>query len=488
MNVLLADPDKNFVEKVLDSWSLTDSPLAAVTKASDLISWIKEEEVGLCFLSTEFFTVHDLDVISFLKEHQPGVDVVVLCNSKNIQIAENALSRGASSYLLKPLSPSVLEHSARKIQQKQSNRKSYRLMEDHVLEDLLGNTPAMKKILRTLYKVAPTSSTILVTGESGTGKEFVSNIIHRLSKRADEPFVTVNCGAIPENIVESELFGVRKGAFTGAIANKKGLFEEAEGGTLFLDEIGELSLSTQVKILRFLQEKEIRRVGETENRYLDVRIIAATNKNLEQAIIDGEFREDLYYRLNTFQFTLPPLRERRKTIPKLVKFFILKYQKETGRIISQITPSAQIALSTWDYPGNIRELENIIEHAVVLADDETIRVEDFPDYMQEVIAPKALLPSKIETLAISQDADKVDDCCTDFAINEESIAQQEKQRSPIYQQANAELLSLQELEKLHIIYALEALEYNQTEVAKKLGISRSTLWRKLQEHKIKIDN
>ncbi|HSQ42695.1 MAG TPA: sigma-54 dependent transcriptional regulator [Fibrobacteraceae bacterium] len=473
MNVLLADPDKKFVNEVLSNWALEDSPLAAVTEEADLISWAKEETVGLCFICAAFLVLKDLDAISFLKEHHPGIEIVVLCDSKTVQVAENALVRGAASYLLKPVDAAVLENTARKVQQRSSNRKNYRLMEDHVLEDLLGNTPEMRKILRLVHKVAPTNSTILITGESGTGKEFIANAIHRLSKRSDEPFVAVNCGAIPENIVESELFGSRKGAFTGAIANKKGLFEEADGGTLFLDEVAELSPATQVKLLRFLQNKEIRRVGETETRFIDVRILAATNRDVTQAIKDGTFREDLYYRLNTFHIAMPPLRMRRDTIPKLVKFFLLKYQQENQKVISRIHPVAQLALASYSYPGNIRELQNIIEHAAVLAEDEEISLDDLP----EVLRPKATQNYLTADLAEAQ--------TSPVQMPEGSPFPAPTQIPSLLE--GDEVLSLEEVERRHILHALRVLGNNQTEVAKRLGISRSTLWRKLQDHQIKLD-
>ena len=485
MNVLLADPDRKFVNEVLSTWALEDSPLAGVTESSDLVSWVNEGGIGLCFLCTEFLVLQDLDVISFLKERHPGLEIVILCDSKSVQIAENALARGAASYLLKPVDARVLENAARKVLLRLASRKNYRLMEDHVLEDLLGNTPDMRKILRTIYKVAPTNSSILITGESGTGKEFIANVIHRLSKRAEEPFVTVNCGAIPENIVESELFGSRKGAFTGAIANKKGLFEEADGGTLFLDEIAELAPQTQVKLLRFLQNKEIRRVGDTENRILDVRIIAATNKVPADAIRKGEFREDLFYRLNTFHLTMPPLRARRDTIPKLIKFFLIKYQQETGKQILRIHPTAQMALAAYQYPGNIRELEHIIEHAAVLADDDEIRIEDLPDQLRAKQQNTALLSSTFHSTAPTRDEEPEPEL--------EPITRQLPTEPFLLRKDDAipanvgDILSLDELEKRHILHALHVLGNNQTEVAKRLGISRSTLWRKLQEHKIKLD-
>ncbi|MCL2282209.1 MAG: sigma 54-interacting transcriptional regulator, partial [Fibromonadales bacterium] len=270
--VLLADSDKKYVNEVLESWSIAEVPVSAVTNTADMISVAANGEVTIAFLSADFLWVAELDVVSYLKDLNADVEIFVLCEQKNQPMAEASLSRGANKYLLKPVATATLENAVRKVLQKRSNKKSYQLMESQILEDLFGSTPEMRKILKTIYKIAPTTSTVLITGESGTGKEFASNIIHRLSKRADEPFLAVNCGAIPENIIESELFGSRKGAFTGAV-DKKGLFEEADGGTIFLDEVAELSQAVQVKLLRFLQNREIRRVGETENRTLDVRII-----------------------------------------------------------------------------------------------------------------------------------------------------------------------------------------------------------------------
>ena len=284
MQILLADPDAQFVHSVFDSWHLPESDLLPVLTERELIATIEQKSIDLAFINVQLLLHDGLDIVSFLKERHPIAEIIVLADhASGISIAENALTRGASRYLKKPIKISALEEIAQKCKQQQRETSANRLMEDHVLDSLLGDTPEMRKILKTVYKIAPTTSTVLITGESGSGKEFLANVVHRLSKRSSEPFVAVNCGAIPENIVESELFGSRKGAFTGAIADKKGLFEAASGGTLFLDEVGELSLATQVKLLRFLQNKEIRRVGDSENRYLDVRIIAATNKNLKQA-------------------------------------------------------------------------------------------------------------------------------------------------------------------------------------------------------------
>lgn len=336
-----------------------------------------------------------------------------------------------------------------------------RSKEDEMLEDLLGHTPEMQRILRTVKKVAPSNSTILITGESGSGKEFFAKILHQLSKRAKDPFIAVNCGAIPENIVESELFGAKKGAFTGAIADKKGLFEEADGGTLFLDEIGELPLAAQVKLLRFLESREIRRIGENDVRYVDVRILAATNRNLTEEIKAGRFREDLFYRLNTFQLHLPPLRSRKAGLPNLIRFFVLRYNQATGKDVHAIEPSAQYALSNYEYPGNIRELSNIIEHAVVLSDGLTLKLEDLPDRLQALAeTPEPLLLPSQTQASVPMDLEE------------------------LHPEEQGHILSLEEIEKRHILKALRHFKGNQTETAKVLGISRSTLWRKIQEHRI----
>jgi two-component system nitrogen regulation response regulator GlnG len=507
MNILIADFDRKFVDELQRNWSVAGTNLLVCSDEKTLMPLVKKTSIDLAFIEVPFLMLDNMDMISYLKERQPNIEIFVLCDDRNWQGAASAITRGASSFLKKPITLSLLENTASKIQAQQQNKSNTQLMESQVLDSLLGDTPEMRKILKTVYKVAPTNSTLLITGESGSGKEFLANIVHRYSKRANEPFVPVNCGAIPENLVESELFGSKKGSYTGSTADKKGLFESANGGTLFLDEVGELSLATQVKLLRFLQSHEIRRVGETDARYLDIRIIAATNRDLQQSMREGRFREDLYYRLNTFHLELPPLRDRKPVIPNLIRYFILKNKEAQGKEIRDLEPAALYALTKYPYPGNIRELENIVEHAIVLSEGGIIKLEDLPEEVQ--------IEAREKTVAIPHLKDHRDNVVREESEEAEDI--EKSAENPIGKPINfvpitgktdsagllthnptkylthtpepaeEEILSLDEMERRHILHALSICKGNKTEVCKKLGISRATLWRKLKELKIEMD-
>ncbi len=248
--------------------------------------------------------------------------------------------------------------------------------------NIIGRSPRIQRIFRFISKIAPTESAVLITGESGTGKELLARSIHYQSRRAHKPFLALNCGALPENLLESELFGHVRGSFTGATSDKKGLFEQADGGTLFLDEVGELLQPSQVKLLRVLQDGEVRRVGANVSVRVDVRIISATNRDLRADMEEGRFREDLYYRLNVFQIEIPPLRERREDIPLLAAYFLERYATKMKKAVSDFSPEAQELLLRYPYPGNVRELENAVQRAVALAEDVVIRPEDLPPLLR----------------------------------------------------------------------------------------------------------
>lgn len=485
MNILIADQDQKFLSDIQHSWSVAGSELICCRDERDLLSLIKKSPLDLAFIEVPFLMQDNMDMVSFLKEHHPGIEIFVLCDDRNWQGAASAITRGANSFLKKPIAISLLENTAQKIQAQLHNKTNNQLMETQVLDSLLGNTPEMRKILKTVYKIAPTNSTVLITGESGSGKEFLANVVHRYSKRVNEPFVAVNCGAIPENLVESELFGSKKGAYTGSTGDKKGLFESANGGTLFLDEVGELSAATQVKLLRFLQSHEIRRVGETEARFLDVRVIAATNRNLQEQMSNGNFREDLYYRLNTFHLQLPPLRDRKPALPNLIKYFILKNKESQGKEILDLEPAALYALTKYPYPGNIRELENIIEHAIVLSEGGVIRLEDLPENVQEYAREKT---SALPHIKAENDVSAFDVTAVSMQPATPSIGFSGSSKKKETEDSRSdEILSLEEMERRHILNALSICKNNKTEVCKRLKISRATLWRKLKELKIEME-
>jgi len=315
--------------------------------------------------------------------------------------------------------------------------------EDSITQNMIGQSPAMQRIFRLIGKIAPTESPVLITGESGTGKEMIAASIHLQSRRAHLPFVAVNSSAIPETLFESELFGHVRGSFTGATSDRVGLMEHADRGTIFFDEVAEMPLSVQVKLLRALQSGEVRRVGAKESMRVDVRVLAATNRDVKKALADGSFREDLYYRLNVFHIEIPPLRERREDIPLLANYFREKYARVLEKPVVRFNERALMLLVRYDYPGNVRELENAIERAVTLAEGPEIKPADLPPVIREPRQPLLHTGSG-------------------FPYSEN--------------------LTLAQLEAEHIRRVLTHNAGNTTKAAKSLGISRSTLWRKIKEY------
>ena len=351
--------------------------------------------VDLVILDIKMPGMDGVEVLRHVKETHPDTEVIMVTGLSQIDTAVQCMKLGAFDYLPKPFDPEQLKTVVGRALERQ------RLLRDaadtgdqadYALESIIGASAAMQRVYRLVAKAAPTNTTVLITGESGTGKELVARAIHHNSLRREQAFVAVDCNSLSEHLLESELFGHVKGAFTGAVANKKGMFEIAAGGTLFLDEIGNITLSTQAKLLRVLQEREYRAVGDTRVQHADIRLVAATNKDLKAMAAAGTFREDLYYRLNIFPIEVPPLRERRDDVAALAFHFLKRYATELGKDVRDISEGALSALQRHDWPGNVRELENTIQRAVILASDHVIRrahlVTPGEDDEPEVEAPR----------------------------------------------------------------------------------------------------
>ncbi len=443
-NILVSSPDPAFRALFRDNVLLHGFRVVESFHDNETFSLIEKENFDIVFLDLACSAKTEIDLVNLIKSRAPHCEVVILASIDCLDEATLALRNGASFYLLKPLDRPNLNTVLNKLALKLERHTQYMGLERHLLEEAVSGSEAMRKILKLCLKIAPTSSTILITGESGTGKEFFARIVHRMSGRTDGPFMPVNCGALPEQLFESEMFGHRKGAFTGADRDKTGLAEEANLGTLFLDEVGELSPMAQVKLLRFLQDKAVRRVGENTFRIVNVRVIAATNKDLHRLVQERKFREDLFYRLNVFHLDLPPLRERKATIPHLIKLMVHKNNIALGRQVERISKEAEILLARYEYPGNIRELENIVEHAMALSTGSEIKAEDLPEFLYR--SQPRLMPPEGASAAAPVSA------------------------------------TLAEVERNHILSILDQASSNHSEAAKKLGISRSTLWRKLKEY------
>ncbi len=382
-------------------------------------------------------------VLDQLKQLSPETLVVMITGHATVESAVAAMKLGAYDYLSKPFKLDQVRLVVRRaVEQKRLSDENRRLRQEvehyQRFEQIVGKSSCMQELFRAIEKAAPTNSTVLVCGETGTGKDLVARALHQRSPRAKGSLVSISCGAIPEALLESELFGHAKGAFTGAHADREGVFESAEGGTLFLDEIGDLPLPMQVKLLRALQEREIQRLGESRTRKVDVRLVAATHKDLRQEMQQGRFREDLYYRLDVISVVVPPLRQRREDIPLLVEHFLGKYNPEMGKTLRGASPEALTLLMRYHWPGNVRELQNAIERAVILQDGPQLQPEDFP------LGRTGQTPASTESAG--------------------------------------ELVSLEELERRHILWVLRQTDNHQSRAAQILGIGRRTLYRKLREY------
>lgn len=349
---------------------------------NEAIDFIKQNKVDLVITDLNMPHIGGIDVLREVKSFDQTVAVIVITAYASVDTAVDAMKLGAYDYFTKPFNVEDIKvHIKRALEWKELSRENQSLKEElstkQSFQSLVGTNKEMEKLYETILSIAPTKASVLVTGESGTGKELVAKAVHFSSDRKDKPFVAVNCGAIPETLIESEFFGHKKGAFTGAVSDRQGLLGAAHGGTLFLDEITEMPLNVQVKFLRFLEERNYRQVGGTKDIDVDIRVISASNKTIQDCVDNKTFREDLYYRINVINLLIPPLRDRKDDIPILVSHFLERFNKELNKNISSVSDEVMDALIGYDYPGNVRELENFIERAVALEKSDTLMVGSF---------------------------------------------------------------------------------------------------------------
>jgi two-component system response regulator HydG len=397
--VLVVDDNETMCSGVVLVLEKMGLEAVGVFSGAEALSALEGQAFDLVITDYRMDGMDGIGLLEAVREKYTDIDVVLITAYGTIEIAVEAIKKGAADFITKPFPPEALQVKVEKVLEHRSVRhdrerlgEENRYLREEIGEhynfgEMVGSSPEMQSIFKMVSKVASTDSAVLIYGESGTGKELVARAVHNQSSRNDRPFVKVNCGALPRELVESELFGHEKGAFTGAIRQKKGKFELAEGGTIFLDEIGDLPLDAQINILRVLQEKEYDRVGGEKTLHADVRVIAATHRNLEEMVADGTFREDLFYRLEVIPLRLSALRDRKVDIPALVEHFLHKKCQELNRKAKRFTPRALDALVAYGWPGNVRELENVIERTIVLSDRDEVDINDLPLGTEAVAEP-----------------------------------------------------------------------------------------------------
>ena len=414
------------------------------------IKLLKEKYYDLVITDVRMSPIDGIEVLKQSKKLHPAVEVIVITGQGTIKTGVEAMKLGAYDYIEKPLDDDEFLQLVKKALEKTQVVREVEylraeLREKYKFDKIIGKSDAIIEVLDMVTKVSVTNSTVLLSGESGTGKELFAHAIHNNSPRRDKLMLTINCAALSENLIDSELFGHVKGAFTGADKDKRGLFQEANSGTVFLDEIGDITPATQVRLLRFLEFGEIKRVGDTKTIKVDIRLIAATNKNLEEQVEKKYFREDLYYRLNVFPIHIKPIRERIDDIPLLVNHIVKKYNKILNKNIQSVSPSAMSLLMDYNWPGNVRELENIIERTLILSSKNIIETNDLARSFSKLVPE----------------------------ITQKSIEKKE--------------MTISGMEKWLILNTLESSKENQKLIAQKLGISTTTLWRKLKQYEIITD-
>ncbi len=384
VNLLVVEDDATLTQALEKLAKRDRHSFASVGNGREAVEFLAANEVDVALVDLNLDGLNGLQVLEYVRATGLDTEIILMTGRATVETAVAAVKSGAYDYLTKPFDDvERVAQTVRKASEKVGLLRKIRNMEtgafeeDHFL-DLIGRSPKIREVYRLIARVAPSHSSVLILGESGTGKELVARAIHQKSLRCEKPFVVINCSAMPESLLESELFGYQKGAFTGATGDRKGLFEEANEGTIFLDEVGEITPAVQVKLLRVLQEGEIRRIGGSQNIHTDVRVLSATNKDLPLQVKNKVFREDLFYRLNVITIRIPPLRERREDIPLLAYHFLKKFSERTGKKIERISLDALQTLQDYRWPGNVRELENVIERAVVMAEADALTARDLP--------------------------------------------------------------------------------------------------------------
>jgi DNA-binding NtrC family response regulator len=439
--ILIVD-DELIVRESLGGWLERDGhTVDKAASGEEALEKCEKVRYDILLLDIKMEGMSGLEVLKRVRENDPDVSVVMITAYGSIPSAIEAMKSGAYEYLLKPFDPDELMVLIEKIRKHQAERRETQFLREQYkertrFENMIGQSRALQGVFDMIESVAPTDSTVLIKGETGTGKGLAARAIHTKSRRAQGPFVVVNCGAFPEHLLESELFGYQKGAFTDAKMTKKGRLELAHGGTLFLDEVGEISTRMQIDLLRVLEDHVFYRVGGTQPIEADFRVIAATNKDLEKAIKQGTFREDLYYRLNVISFSMPPLREHKEDIPPLAEYFLHRFAQDTNKMVDQISREALDEMMLYDWPGNVRELGNAVERAVVVGKSRKILPQDLPIFRPEYVSSP---PGR----------------------------------------------TLREVERAHLESVLNETQWNVSKSAEILGIDRSTLYDKIKRHDLR---
>lgn len=447
--ILIIDDEDNIRNGLATNFELEDYEVKTASNGQEGLDLIAKGDIDLVITDLRMDGISGEEVVKRVTTETPGIPVIVLTGHGSIDAAVEAMKSGAYDFLTKPLNLDQLNLIVKRALENRELSLQHKLLKEEIessacLEQMIGRSAEMQKVFSMIKKVAPAKASVLITGESGVGKELVANAIHNLSGRKDKAFIKVHCAALSESLLESELFGHEKGAYTGADSMQKGRFELAHGGTIFLDEIGEINQNVQIKILRVLQEKTFERVGGEKSISVDVRIVAATNKNLEEEVKAGRFREDLYYRLNVVHLKVPSLKERKDDLPLLIDSFIKKFAAENEKEIIGIDSKAKAALLKYDWPGNIRQLQNCIESSVVMSNGNQIKLEDLPLSVSEYTGQEAIsIPMGI---------------------------------------------SLEDAEKIIIMQNLSANKGNKSKTADVLGIGRKTLHRKLNEYGLELSD